>query len=215
MNNKKSKLILIEGLPGTGKSSIMDELAKKHFIVYEFHTKRKKITKQFGAFNKGKRIALGNKRVKALEDKLENIILNLRFMNPDKEGIKLKLLNEKMNECLSLNSDLILKEGFLGCLIDKNSADFLKAIEKLLLNADAIVFLKLSDKELSKRQRQRLKTRKGEYDDTTSRMRHEIYINQFKKITKGKRIIYLDAKPSIKIIVKNLAKKLKNISMQP
>ncbi len=205
---RRKKLFLVEGLPGTGKSSLMDELKKKYTIIYEFHTKRKKITKQFGAFKKGKRIAIGNKQAKILEDKLEHIILHSRFLDPNKESIKLALLKEKIKECLALKEDQIFKEGFFGCLIDENSEKFLSELKIMLKNVDLIFFLTLSDKNLYKRQIKRLAGRKGEYDDRTSNTRHKIFMSQFNKVTKNKKIIYLDARPSPKIIAKNLFKKL-------
>ena len=202
------RIILVEGLPGTGKSSVMEELSKKYFIIYEFHTKRKKITKQFGAFNCGKRISIGNKSVKILEDKLENIILNSRFISKEKESIKFKLLEAKMEECLNVNSALVFKEGFLGCLIDNNSLRFLEEMRKLLSNVELIIFLKLSEKELYARQIKRLKERKGDYDDTTIKKRHNLFLKQFKKVTKNVQVEYVDASPSVKEIVKSIGKKL-------
>jgi thymidylate kinase len=202
------KIILVEGLPGTGKSSVMEELCKKHFVVYEFHTKRKKITKQFGACTKGKRADIGNKEVKKLEDQLEEIILNSRFMNEEKENIKLKLLTEKMKECLNAKTSLVFKEGFLGCLIDENSEDFLDNLKKLLASVDSIIFLKLSDKQLYERQLKRLGERKGEYDDTTTNKRHKIFIKQFTYLTKDLKVYYVDANPSPKDIVKKIEKLL-------
>jgi len=205
---KDKKIILIEGLPGTGKSTLIDKLNNKYLVVFEFHTKRKKITKEFGAFNKNKRVSIGNKKVKILEDKLENIILNSRFINPNKGNLKLNLLKEKLNECLGLKENIVFKEGFFGCLIDKNSKEFLEELKILLKKVDTIVFLKLSEKELRNRQIQRLGDRKGEYDDTTSKARHKLFMNQFRFVTKNKKVLYLDASKSKKEIIRDLEKKL-------
>ncbi|MEI7719200.1 MAG: hypothetical protein WCI72_05010, partial [archaeon] len=82
-----NKIILIEGLPGTGKSSVMEELREQNLVVYEFHTERKKITDQFGIFLKNKEIKNTNKKIKLFEDKLEDIILSSRFLSPNKEEI--------------------------------------------------------------------------------------------------------------------------------
>lgn len=204
INNKK--IILIEGLPGTGKSSVMQQLAKRYPAVYEFHTKRKKITKQYGFFNKGKRINWINKELKLLEDKLEDIILHSRYISNEKGNLKLNLSKKKMQDCLNLNYPLIFKEGFLGGLIDENSKEYLKNIKILLKNVDTIIFLKLSEKELKVRQLNRLKKRKGEYDDTTSKKRHAIFMKQFKDLTKDLNVIYVSAKPQVKEIVKNIEK---------
>jgi len=202
------RVILIEGLPGTGKSSVLQELGKTYLVVYEFHTKRKKITNQFGAYRSEKRIGIGNKKVESLEDKLENIILNSRFINEDKKNLKLSLLKEKLKECFNLNGNLILKEGFLGCLIDKNKKEFLDELRKLLLNVDCIIFLKLSEKQLYDRQIARLKNRNSEYDDKTNKQRHKLFINQFRYLTRGLNVFYIDASPSPDKIVKKIKQTL-------
>jgi guanylate kinase len=203
---KINRIFLIEDLPGTGKSSVMEKLRKRHTIVYEFHTKRKKITKQFGAFSKGKRITIGNKKVKILEDKLEKIILNSRFISSNNSRLKLDLLKEKINECLDLRGKQVFKEGFFGCLIDENKKDFLEELKLILKDIDIIFFLKISDEELRKRQIKRFGARKGEYDDTTSRSRKKNFMEQFREVTKGKKVIYINATPSAEIIAKKIEK---------
>ncbi len=202
------QIILIEGLPGSGKSTVMGELASKNLIVYEFHTKRKRITKQFGAFKQGKRIIFGNKKVKQLEDKLENIILNSRFIASSQEKIKLDLLREKINELVTLDEKVIFKEGLLGCLIDKNSNQFLSELKFILKNIDTIIFLTLSGGDLKKRQLARIKERKGEYDDTTSKMRQELFIKQFKQVTSPSDVVYVSARHAPRAIIKEILKKV-------
>jgi hypothetical protein len=54
----------------------------------------------------------------------------------------------------------------------------------------------------------RLKDRKGEYDDTTSKKRHELFTKQFNYLTKDINVISIDAHPSIKEIVKNIIKNI-------
>jgi thymidylate kinase len=198
-------IILIDGLPGSGKSTILRNLKEKikDVCVYEFHSKRKIITEGYG-FSDGRESC-----VKEIEDKLENFLLNSRFIDGSEEfeKIKLELLKERLNE---LNrEDRIIKEGLFACLIDKCSDEFIENVRKFIEDKfDKIIFLDVNEKELGERQRRRVLRRKGVYDDKTNKERNELFLKQFNEITKNikGRIVFVDNNNRIEETVEEVLK---------
>ncbi|MEI7719033.1 MAG: hypothetical protein WCI72_04140, partial [archaeon] len=125
-----------------------------------------------------------------------------------------KDLINKIKECKKLKDSFkinILKEGFLGCLIDSNSDNFLENLKKIMKEIDAVIFLKLSERELLNRQIARITNRKGQYNDKTNNKVNKNFLKQFKKITKNTKVIYVSAKPWPGIIAKNIMKSIEKI----
>jgi len=196
-------IILIDGLPGCGKSTILRNLINKvdYVCVYEFHTKRKIITKEYG-FSDSR-----NSNSKKLEDKLEQLILKNRFIDNNKEfeKIKLELLKEKINE---LNSgEEIIQEGFFSCLIDKCSEEFLEEVRKIIESRiDKILFLNVDEIKINERQKSRILAREGVYDDKTDKERNNIFLKQFNEITKNikNKVFYINGNKDINGIIKEV-----------
>ncbi len=207
-------LILIEGMPGAGKSTVLKAVAKKSndlVLMHEFQFKRKFISDDFGIYKNGEKIECSNLKIKELEDKLENFILENRFQDNSNafEEVKIELAKERIKEMEKFDS-VVLRESFFGGLVDKCSEKFLKELIKLLIYIHTIFFLTLDDKTLEERQRRRIEERGGKYDDKTSKERNRLFLGQFYGVAERRvKIVYLDAKKSPEEIAEDVIKNLK------
>ena len=206
-------LVLIEGMPGAGKSTVLKAISRKQTnftLMHEFQFKRESISEDYGLYKDNNLIECNNLKLKELEDKLEDFILKSRFQDNSKEfeSIKIELAKERIKE-MGNYEGIVIRESFFGCLIDKCSEIFLKELTKLLVYVNTIFFLMLDDKELEKRQRGRLEERGGKYNDKTNRERNKLFLNQFYEITEKRvKIVYLDARKSVEELAEEVIKSL-------
>ncbi len=204
------KLILLEGMPGAGKSTVLNALKKYSDItlMHEFQFKREVITKEYGIFRGNNVIECDNLKLKELEDKLEYFLLKSRFQDSLKEfeDLKIEIAKERIKEMEKFNG-IVVRESFFGGLIDKCSEKFLKELTKLLTYVNTVFFITADDKTLEERQKKRVLERNGEYNDKTNKERNELFLKQFYVVTDRKvKIIYLNAKNSPEEIADNVIK---------
>ncbi len=206
-------IILLEGMPGAGKSTILKAIVKKQTnftLMHEFQFKRKSISKDYGIYQKGDLVECNNIKLKELEDKLEDSLLESRFQDNSKEfeNIKGGLARERIKEMEGYNG-IVIRESFFGGLIDKCSEVFLKELIKLLIHVNTIFFLMLDDKELEKRQKSRIEKRGGKFNDKTNRERNKLFLRQFYEVTERRvKIVYLDARKSVEELAEEVIKNL-------
>lgn len=200
------RTLLIEGPPGSGKSSVLralNSLGLDAFLLHEFHSKRRMLSKEYGFFRKGKRLQIRDSKTAGLEDRLEDMILNSRFIDTydEFEDLKLRLLKSRFDFMSSLPRPLVIKEGLFSFLIDKCSDSFISSTASIIKQAERIFFLNLNAEELLRRQDSRFRKR-GEYDDRTFSNRVSVFNSQFKEVARrsGVDVIYLNAAEDIKTI---------------
>ncbi|MBI4155282.1 hypothetical protein HY498_04315 [Candidatus Woesearchaeota archaeon] len=204
-------LILLEGIPGSGKSTVIKAIIRKKSditLMHEFQFRRNVISKEYGTYFNGDIIYSKNLRLKELEDKLEDFILKNRYQDNsnDFEKLKLELARERIKETNNYQGRVIFESFFSG-LIDKCSENFLAEIKKLLIYINDVLFLVVEDRELEKRQRKRIIERDGKYDDATNKERNKLFLKQFYEvIEKRVKIIYLDAMKMPEEIVDDIIK---------
>ena len=191
-------LILLEGMPGAGKSTVLKAISRKQTsftLMHEFQFKREIITKDYGICQNGSLIECTNLKLKELEDKLENFILKSRFQDNSEEfdNIKIELAKERIKEMEKYNG-IVIRESFFGGLIDKCSENVLKELSKLLTHVNTIFFLILDANALEERQRKRLEGRDGKFNDKTNKERNKLFLLQFYHVTERRvKTVYLDA----------------------
>lgn len=205
-------LILLEGMPGAGKSTILNALKKYPDItlMHEFLFKREVITKEYGIFKNNNVIECDNLKLKELEDKLEDFLLKSRFQDSlnEFEDLKIGIAKERIKEMEKFNG-IVVRESFFGGLIDKCSEKFLKELTKLLTYVNIVFFITADDKTLEERQKKRVLERNGKYNDKTNKERNELFLKQFYEVTNRKvKIIYLNAKNSPEEIADKVIKSL-------
>jgi|SRR3989338_4676693 len=191
-------LILLEGMPGAGKSTVLKAISRKQTsftLMHEFQFKREIITKDYGICQNGSLIECTNLKLKELEDKLENFILKSRFQDNSEEfdNIKIELAKERIKEMEKYNG-IVIRESFFGGLIDQCSENVLKELSKLLTHVNTIFFLILDANALEERQRKRLEGRDGKFNDKTNKERNKLFLLQFYHVTERRvKTVYLDA----------------------
>jgi hypothetical protein len=192
------RTVLIEGPPGSGKSSILRALNSPGldaFLLHEFHSKRRVVHRGYGLFRNGKRLRIRDSRTAGLEDRLEDMILDSRFIDVSSEfeDLKLRLLNSRLDFMSSLPGPLVIKEGLLSCLIDRCSDSFISSAASVIKPAERIFFLNPDAGELLRRQGSRFRKR-GKYDDRTPSSRVSVFNTQFREVARlsGADVIYLN-----------------------
>lgn len=200
------RTMLIEGPPGSGKSSILralNSLGLDAFLLHEFHSKRRVVHRGYGLFRDGKKLQIRDSKTAGLEDRLEDMVLNSRFIDisDEFEDLKLRLLKDRLDFMSSLLGSLVIKEGLLSGLIDRCSDSFISSTASIIKQAERIFFLNLNAEELLRRQDSRFRKR-GEYDDRTFSNRVSVFNIQFKEVARrsGVDVIYLNATEDIKTI---------------
>ena len=206
-------LILLEGMPGAGKSTVLKAISRKQTsftLMHEFQFKREIITKDYGICQNGSLIECTNLKLKELEDKLENFILKSRFQDNSEEfdNIKIELAKERIKEMEKYNG-IVIRESFFGGLIDQCSENVLKELSKLLTHVNTIFFLILDANALEERQRKRLEGRDGKFNDKTNKERNKLFLLQFYHVTERRvKIVYLDSKKSPEDLADEVIKSL-------
>ena len=206
-------LILLEGMPGAGKSTVLKAISRKQTnftLMHEFQFKREIITKDYGICQNGSLIECTNLKLKELEDKLEDFLLKSRFQDNSEEfeDIKIELTKERIKE-MEKYDGVVIRESFFGGLVDKCGENILKELSKMLTHVNTIFFLILDENALEERQRKRLEERDGKYDDKTNKERNELFLKQFYQVTERRvKIVYLDSKKSPDEIADEIIKSL-------
>ena len=191
-------LILLEGMPGAGKSTVLKAISRKQTsftLMHEFQFKREIITKDYGICQNGSLIECTNLKLKELENKLEDFLLKSRFQDNSEEfdNIKIELAKERIKEMEKYNG-IVIRESFFGGLIDQCSENVLKELSKLLTHVNTIFFLILDANALEERQRKRLEGRDGKFNDKTNKERNKLFLLQFYHVTERRvKTVYLDA----------------------
>ncbi|MDO8555700.1 MAG: hypothetical protein Q7R96_00825 [Nanoarchaeota archaeon] len=183
-------ITLLEGVPGSGKSTVMRKLLEQpdiHFY-HEFHTQRKIITQEHGSYHNGKPWEQPyHTELQTLEDELETFLLAARFQDesPTFENLKQRLFNQRLKTLQhTSHQHPICKEALLGGLVDTNSTGFLDHLRTTLSTTPLqIIYLTIDEDILHQRQQARIAARGGVYNDATNKQRTETFQRQFQYVT--------------------------------